>query len=232
MKIPYVLNMGEMSTRLSRGKLMPADLEETLPCCSTSFPHPTMLFPLPLCSPRDGFEGITQKGWWVTAYHSSEIRMWFWNCPSQHRVLTIYSTVSKTQPKWIWVCHSRHISRALQSITTISKYQNQGGNWEKFPTSFSLLYICSKPHQGHLVVPRPGTRLPLPGSSCWPGPCKRNFQLQPLNSDSCPPYLQTSKPWCGLTSYLMITTAGAKRDRWHHPLQTLLKLICSCLVIF
>lgn len=79
-----------------------------------------MLFPLPLCSPRDGFEGITQKGWWVTVYHSSEIRMWFWNCPSQHRVLTIYSTVSKTQPKWIWVCPSRHISRALQSITTMT----------------------------------------------------------------------------------------------------------------
>jgi len=32
---------------------------------------------------------------------------------------------------------------------------------------------------------------------------KRNFQLQPLNSHSCPHYLCTSKPWRGPTSRLL-----------------------------
>jgi len=55
--------MRKVSTWLAKGKLMSADLKILSPPITEQYPDPAMFFPLPLCSPRDRFVGIAQKGW-------------------------------------------------------------------------------------------------------------------------------------------------------------------------
>lgn len=60
LKIPHVLKMGEVSTWLAKGKLMPADLEETLPSCWWTVPPP--------CNPFS--TSSVQHTWWICMHHT------------------------------------------------------------------------------------------------------------------------------------------------------------------
>lgn len=62
MKIPCVLKMGEMSTQLAKGKLMPADLEETVSSCYWTVPPPCSALSTSSLQPTWWFFRLVSRG--------------------------------------------------------------------------------------------------------------------------------------------------------------------------
>lgn len=118
--IPYILNIGDVSTWLSRGKLMPADLEDTSPLLlSDSSPTPQCFFHFLSAAHMMALQASHRRAG-ESVYHSSEIRMWFQKSTVSAQSAHNFQHCKQKQPKRTLVYPSQCIAGALQSSTAMT----------------------------------------------------------------------------------------------------------------